>query len=259
MEIREDILKELKEIAPQLASLEKVNLGQIPEGYFLNFKHTILEQIKPVDAKQELEALAPTLQKLQKTGLAEAPAAYFSGFSTKMLHKVRADEAAQELATIAPKLSTLPKLNIYEAPANYFKAFPARVLADIALQTETVVTGFGNWVGELNELLDRAIRVIFQPRYSMVFAGGLTTVIMAVFMFIKVQQCDDLECKFAQLSNDEINTYLDNKSDSYTDEVFEMNLETKSLETNSNLNNVHAYKDALKDVDDDALNNAIAD
>ena len=259
METREDILKELKEIAPQLALLEKVNAFRVPESYFLNFKHSILEQIKPLDAKQELAALAPVLQKLQKPEWAEPSAAYFSGFSTKILNKVRADEAAQELAAIAPKLSTLPKVNIYEAPVNYFKAFPARVLGDIASQTETVVTGSDNWVGALNELLDRVIRVIFQPRYSMAFAGGLTMVIMAVFMFIKVQQCDDLECKFAQLSNDEINSYLDNKSDSYADEVFEMNLESKSLETNPNLNNVHAYKDALKDVDDDALNNAIAD
>ena len=78
-----------------------------------------------------------------------------------------------------------------------------------------------------------------------------------VFMFIKVQQCDDLECKFAQLSNEEINNYLDNKSDAYSDEVFEMNLD-KGLNA-AHINNIHAYKDALNDIDDAALNAAITD
>ena len=259
METREDILKELREIAPQLASLEKVSAYQLPESYFLNFKNSILEQINPVDAKQELQVLAPALQKLQKPVLSEPANAYFSEFSAKILHKVRADEAAQELAGIAPKLSTLPKANIYEAPVNYFNAFPARVLRDVTAQTETVLSASKSWVDSINELLDAVVNTVFKPRYSMAFAGVATVAIMAVFMFIKVEQCDDLECKFAQLSTDEINTYLDNKSDAYADEVFEMNLDTKTLESNPNLNSVHAYKDAMKDIDDKDLNDAIAD
>jgi len=258
METREDILKELREIAPRLATLEKVNAYQVPESYFLNFKNMMLEQVKPVDVKQEIHALAPSLAKLHKPVNAEIPAVYFSDFSSRLLSKVRSEEVAKELATIAPRLSGLAKVNTLEAPVNYFNAFPARVLADITAQQQPL-TNTRSWLDGLNEVLDNIINVVFKPGYSVAFAGVTTTVILGVLMFVKVQQCDDLDCKFAQLSTDEINNYLDNKSDAYADEVFEMNLDTKGITGNPNLNNVHAYKDALNDVDDATLNEAIAD
>jgi hypothetical protein len=259
METREDILKELKEIAPRLSLLEKVNTYSVPESYFVDFKNMMLEQIKPVDARQELQVLAPSLLKLEKPLNAEMPAAYFADFKSKLLDKVRADEVAKELAMVAPRLSVLEKVNVFEVPANYFSAFPDRVLGDIQAQRQAVVTDTRSWIDGLNEMLDSIISVVFKPKYSMAFAGFATMGIMAVFMFIKVQQCNDLDCKFAQLSTDEINNYLDNKSDAYSDEVFEMNLDTKSLTGNPNVNSVHAYKDALNDVDDADLNDAIAD
>ena len=258
METREDILKELREIAPHLSSLQKVNAYSVPEGYFLNFKNIMLEQVKPVDVKQELGALAPSLLNVQKPLNAELPAAYFIDFKSRLLDKVRADEVAKELAVIAPRLSVLEKVNTLQAPANYFNAFPDRVLADIHAHRIAAVTDTRSWIDSVNELLDVVIRAVFKPKYAVAFAGVATTVIMAVFMFVKVQQCDDLECKFAQLSNEEINNYLDNKSDAYSDEVFEMNLENKGLNA-AHMNSVHAYKEALNDVDDAALNEAITD
>lgn len=257
METKDDILKELRELAPQLASLQKVNAYSVPESYFLNFKHNILEQVKPVGVRQELQQLAPSVLKIEKPLNAQLSATYFSDFSSKLLNKVRADEVAKELAVVAPRLSVLPKANIYKAPVNYFNAFPERALGNVIAQSESVVAAPRNWMAELNEFLDTVAAILFKPKYSVAFAGFTTTAIMAVFMFIKVEQCNDLECKFAQLSNDEISNYLDNKSDAYADEVFEMNLDIKS--TNPNINNVHAYKDAMKDVDDAALNDAIAD
>ena len=259
METREDILKELKEIAPHLSSLQKVNAYSVPENYFLNFKFAMLEQVKPVDVKQELGALAPSLLKVTKPLNAEMPATYFSDFRSRLLDKVRADEVAKELAVIAPRLSVLEKVNIYEAPVNYFNSFPERVLGDIHAQWRTAISDTRSWMDSLNELLDVAINAVFKPRYVMAFAGTATTVIMAVLIFTKVQQTDDLENRFAQLSNEEINNYLDNKSDAYADEVFEMNLDAKGLSANPNFNNVHAYKEALNDVDDAALNDAITD
>ena len=259
METREDILKELKEIAPRLASLQKVNAYSVPENYFVDFKNIMLEQVKPVDFKQELQVLAPTLLKVSKPANAEAPAVYFSDFKSRMLTKVRADEVAKELATVAPRLSVIEKINTLQAPVNYFNAFPERVLRDIQAGQQTVVSEGRSWMDSLNEFLDGVIGVVFKPKYSMAFAGMATMVVMGMLMFVKVQQCDDLECKFAQLSTEDINNYLDNKSDAYSDEVFEMNLDTKAFTSNPNINSTQPYKDALKDVDDAALNAAIAD
>ena len=259
METREDILKELREIAPHLASLQKVNAFKVPESYFVDFKNIVLEQVKLVDVKQELQVLAPTLLKVQKPLQVEAPAAYFADFSSRLLNKVRADEVAKELATIAPRLSVLEKVNTLQAPANYFSAFPDRVLRDIQAQQKEVVVDGRSWIDSLNGFLDGVIGVVFKPKYSLAFAGMATMLIMGVLMFVKVEQCNDLECRFAQLSTNEINDYLDNKSDAYSDEVFEMNLDTKAMNENPNISNVHAYKDALNDVDDEALNAAITD
>ncbi len=260
METRDDILKELKAIAPKLASLEKVNTYQVPDSYFMRFTDMMLEQIKPVDAKQELYALAPSLSKLTKPLSVEMPAAYFSDFSSRLLQQVRADEAAKELAVIAPKLSVLQKVNTLEAPANYFSTFAERAWSNVNAEAAVVVSGPAKLVDSLNAFLDGIINAVFKPKYSFAFAGLTTTIILGVLMFVKVQQYDDLDSKFAQLSTDEINNYLDNKSDAYSDEVFEVNLDNnKGLNENANGNGLHPYKDALKSVDDEALNDAIAD
>lgn len=259
METREDILKELREIAPKLASLEKVNAYQLPDSYFLNFSNVMLEQIKPVDVKQELQVLAPALSKLAKPANAEVPAAYFSALSGSIIKQVRANEVATELAAIAPQLSALNKVNIFDAPVGYFSSFADRTLNNINAQEQPQAAESGKWMEGLNVFLDGIISAVFKPKYTFAFAGLTTTVILGVLMFVKVQQCDDLDCKFAQLSTEDINNYLDNKSDAYSDEVFEMNLDTKGLEQNVNVNTLHPYKDALKNVDDAALNDAIAD
>ena len=257
METRDDILKELREIAPQLASLEKANAFQLPEGYFTGFADMMLNQVKPVDAKQELQVLAPSLSKLQKPVNADIPVAYFNDFSSRLLNQVRADEVARELAAVAPKLSGLQKVNTLEAPANYFSSFADRAMSNVTALTQPQMTGPDKWMEGLNVFLDGIINTIFKPGYSMAFAGMATTLILGVLMFVKVQQCDDLDCKLAQISTEDINSYLDNKSDAYADEVFEMNLDNKGL--NENVNSLHPYKEALKDVDDAALNDAIAD
>ena len=257
METRDDILKELREIAPQLESLEKVNAYQLPDDYFVNFTNMMLEQVRPVDIKQELQVLAPSLLKLTKSANAEIPAAYFAEFTKGLIQQIRVEDVAKELAVVAPKLSALPKVNAFEAPVNYFSNFADRALADVTAQATPQQADPNKWAESLNAFLDGIINAVFKPKYTIAFAGMATTIILGVLMFVKVEQCDDVDCKLAQLSTEEINSYLDNKSDAYSDEVFEMNLDNKGL--NENVTNLHPYKEALKDVDDEALNAAIAD
>ena len=259
METREDILKELTEIAPKLASLEKANHYQLADSYFLNFTNMMLQQVKPVDAKQELQVLAPALAKLKKPVNAEVRATYFTDFTSKLLQQVRADEVARELATVAPRLATLQKLNTVEVPANYFSSFADRAMGNVTAEVEGPVVRPNQLLDGLNVFLDGIINAVFKPKYTIAFAGIATTLILGVLMFVKVQQSDDLDSRFAQLSTAEIDNYLENKSDAYSDEVFEMNLETKGLNDTINVNNVHPYKDALKNIDDADLNDAITD
>ena len=68
------------------------------------------------------------------------------------------------------------------------------------------------------------------------------------------QQCNDLDCKMAKLSNEEINSYLDSNTDNYQEEIFELNQEADLPSTDNNV-----LKDELNNVSDEELNNAILD
>ena len=265
METREDILKELKEIAPKLAAMDKTNPYQVPEGYFLNFKNVMLDKIvleadlyiNPV--MEELKAVAPELAKIQKHSVAEMPVNYFNDFSAQLIKKIRANEVANELAEVAPALSIIEKVNELEVPAVYFKAFPQRMMQLVKAEQKGSISFSSQWLGSLNELLERVAGVVFKPKYAVAFAGFASVLIVAVMLLVKIPQGDNLDAQLAQLSTEEINNYLDNKSDAYSDEVFEMNIDEKVMPAAEKISTLHTINDALKDVDDAALNDAITD
>jgi hypothetical protein len=260
METREDILRELREIAPKLAVMEKTNPYSLPEGYFMNFGKDLLSRVNLSDAKAELGKVAPTLANLNAEKVAEVPSSYFKTFSAKMLADIRAKEVVNELTEIAPELSVIEKTNIHQVPAAYFSRFPQAMAEKIKAIQQTAEPSM-TWVDKLNETLDTVIALVFKPKYAVAFAGVATIVILGMMMMVKIEQCSDLDCKFAQLSADEINNYFNNKSDSYSDEVFEGNFSEVQLPaplTGDKDNSMRAYKEALKDVDDASLDAAIS-
>ncbi|HLP49868.1 MAG TPA: hypothetical protein VK154_03230 [Chitinophagales bacterium] len=252
METRENILQELKEIAPRLASLEKKNNFAVPDGYFLNFKNNLLEQVKLQN--QELSTVAPSLLNIEKKNTAEVPAGYFNAFSADLMKKIRADEIASELSVIAPTLSTAEKKNTMQVPTNYFAQFPQQMMERIA-QQQTVAESvtMPKWLQAVNAVLERITVVVFKPKYSFAFAGTATLVIMAVMMFVQVeQQCTDLDCKMAALTDDELNAFLDVRSGE-GEEVFELNAAEDLQSTENNIG------DALNMLSDEELNGSTLD
>jgi len=256
METRENILKELREIAPTLAKMEKKNFYSVPENYFVNFKSEMLEQVKLSGVTAELKEVAPELLRIEKKNTAEIPANYFKSFSADLMQKIRADEVAAELKEIAPTLSALEKENLLEVPANYFSAFPQQMMKRIAAeQKATAVATTPKWMEALNNALENISAVVFKPKYSFAFAGTAAVVIVGVMFFMKVeQQCTDLDCKMAQLSNEELNAYLDNNTDEISEEVFELNPDASLPSTDNN-----AINSAFNSLSDEELNNAILD
>ncbi len=254
METRENILKELKEIAPKLAAIEKKNFYSVPENYFLNFKSEILEQVKLNAVKQELKSVAPELLKIEKRNTVEVPTGYFNFFSGDLIKKIRTNEVAAELKEIAPTLSQAEKISPLEVPANYFNAFPQQMKKRIAVeQKATAVLSKPKWTEALNNLLENISAVVFKPKYSFAFAGMASILIVAVMMLMRVeQQCNDLDCKMASISDEELNTYLDKSTDAYQEEIFETDLSDKA-------DAEPVFKEVLKDVSDEELNNAILD
>jgi hypothetical protein len=258
MENREDILKELQAIAPMLAGMEKANPYRVPESYFLNFQSLLIEKIKSGEVKAELNVIAPELSRIAKPVAVNAPADYFSSFSSKLVKNIRSKEVLNELLEVAPELASIEKVNVYHVPAHYFNALPQQILKQVKNAQVEQVTAPG-WIDTVNGFLDRVAAVVFKPKYAMAFSGGATMVFIGALMMMKIEQCSDLDCRFAQLTNDEISNYLEHKTDAYSDEVFEGSFDANQLPSAADKDNtLRGYKDALKDVDDAALDAAIA-
>ncbi len=196
---------------------------------------------------KELKEIAPELSKLEKKVLDEVPVNYFSSFPNDVMKKIR----EQELIAIAPTLSQQEKVNALEVPADYFSSFPQQMLQTVSATQKEVVSK-SSWRESLYVVLEKVADVFFKPKYAFAFAGTVSIVIIGVMMFIKVEQCNDLECKMASLTDAEINTYLDSNTDEYSDEIFETTLD-------ESVSGVEIYKDALKDISDEELNNAVLD
>ena len=254
MKTKEKILQELKEIAPKLASLDNENAISVPENYFVNFKSTIIEKAKLSGVNEELKAISPELAKIEKRNTVKVPVGYFASLPTEFLQQIRKEEVVAELKQIAPALLQIEKENAFEISTNYFKNFPQQMMKTVAAQekSKTKAATPALFSG-LSNALENLAQYIFKPKYSFAFAGTAATVIIAVMMFTKVEQCNDLDCKMASLTDEEINTYLDGNADIYTDEIFEATDEATTTKTTD------FESEMLKDVSDADLNNAILD
>jgi len=253
VENSEDILRELRELAPKLAALQKSNPYRVPEGYFVNFANEIVKKTSLSETREELKAIAPELSAIKKEVLADAPHTYFQGFPEYILKNIRKQEVADELLKEAPTLAALNKVNTLQVPANYFSQLPQNILENIKTgQVSSKETSPGLFES-VNKVVEKIASSIFKPKYSVAFAGFSTLVIIGVMMLVKVEQCGDLDCKFAQLTNDEINSYLAQNSD----EVFESALDDNTLPASVQTNSIHPYTDALNDINEADLQEAL--
>lgn len=255
METRDNILNELKQIAPTLAAVEKKNFYAVPDGYFADFKSSIVAQVSFSPVQQELKEVAPVLLNVERKPAVEVPIGYFTSFSKDLVKQIRGNEVQEELSALAPALSAIDKQNTLNVPANYFAQFPGQLMQQIKT-TEGVAekAAVPEWMQRVNIILENITAVIFKPKYSVGFAGLATMIIVTVMFSLKVeQQCADLECKMAQLTTEELSAYLgEDDADSYQDEIFEAAL-------NENAGDVQVYKDVLQNVSDAELDNALLD
>ncbi len=174
-----EILNELKAISPFLAGLEKVNVyevpegyfnkleeritnfamansssdfllnktnvQQVPEGYFESLSTNILTKIKKIyseTAGEELQNVSPILLSLKKKNVLKVPASYFESLSTNILAKIKGlypDTADEELQNISPVLFSLKKENVFKVPEGYFEQFAGRVISKLKLSTAKVI------------------------------------------------------------------------------------------------------------------------
>lgn len=90
MKNREEILNELKEIAPELARLEKKPASDVPANYFKAFPADLMKKIRANELATELSSIAPELSKLERVNVFEAPSSrYFQALPETILQRVK--------------------------------------------------------------------------------------------------------------------------------------------------------------------------
>ncbi len=259
MEKRDEIVKELQALAPRLAALPKGNFVKAPEGYFAQFKLQMVDLVNAPET-EELKALAPALAKLKKDASVTPPAGYFNSFSAELLQKIRVNEFKEELAEVAPVMAQLQKPATLNAPANYFNALPQSLLQK-ALQLEKAKAepAMPKWLQSINAVLEEVVNAVFKPRYAVAFAGTATMVIVAVMLFVKVeQQCTDAECKLASVSTAELDAYFSENSDEFSTDVLDYSFDKDKIEEYGNKDD-KAFEKGVNQLTEDELNEALLD
>ncbi len=115
MEKMNNIREELIQISPLLANAERLQVYQIPTGYFENLTNEINEKvIAGVEPVYHLSTSNPYI----------VPNNYFEELAETLMHKVKSvtenTEVFNELETIAPLLNKISKKPVLTTPAGYF-------------------------------------------------------------------------------------------------------------------------------------------
>ncbi|HMU08838.1 MAG TPA: hypothetical protein PKC54_02460 [Ferruginibacter sp.] len=241
MESTNDILNELKELSPVLATMEKVNVftvpegyferlsgdimagigyekesitaippalktEDVPEGYFENLADTILAKVKGENVFDELKTLSPMLYSIQNENVFDVPQGYFEGLSDAILAKVKNENAADELKTLSPMLYSIQNENVFEVPQGYFESLGQAVISRVQPQAKVVV-------------MKRRTTTFFKYAVAAVFTGVMA---LGVFKFTNPSgnsklpeyvtaglKIDDVDQELSKLSDDEIVKYLE--------------------------------------------------
>ena len=225
MKLDKNIIKELQEIAPTLAKLDKVNFYQVAEGYFENSRTNILESLTK---EHELsEELSPTLALLKKKQLYTAPqASFFESFSDRLINEVHAEDVEEELSYALPALQHLQKKELYNVPADYFASFPESMthlaVYEVREHPATVEQISNRW----SELTERLLGLIARPRYAFVMASVLS-LIVCIGLVINAETLSNEDKIFAQmqqLSDADLHHYFGKHRDDFDERTILHNI-----------------------------------
>lgn len=221
MKVSEEIKNELIQLAPGMADAPKQMPYNVPDGYFERFPVTMLLAAQT----------APAF---------EVPTGYFDNFATGMLQKVRSLSITEELEEIAPSLNRINKTMPYSLPEGYFANWKPMQAKEQTQSAKVIKMGGGNWkqwaaaaavvisMGVGWEFLvnkpsdDRVVASVVSDAaidtiLNEVDANSLTGYLEAeqansAFASLLMLAQQDVEMGVKQLSDDELNWYIENYS-----------------------------------------------
>lgn len=130
MENRADILKELNELSPVIAGMEKINVFTVPAGYFENLNTGILAGILSESG---------VVNTIPNSLSADVPTGYFEKLSDQIMGTIKTMNAANELRSLSPMLYSIQNKNVFEIPEGYFDELAGAIVSKIKPQQTKVV------------------------------------------------------------------------------------------------------------------------
>ena len=132
MENNNDILNELRELSPLLASIDRINVFSVPDGYFEHLSADVLMGIRLENGigTDDFDSLS-----------ADVPVGYFDTLADTILLKIKTqDEAdsASEIRALSPMLYSIQNENVFEVPSGYFKNLSNNILDKVKPQPKVI-------------------------------------------------------------------------------------------------------------------------
>lgn len=234
MKNNNEIIEELKEIAPKLAGLQARNSFAVPENYFAQLPIQLLHKIKEEELWEASPepTLSPLLQSLKNKQSLGIPQNYFQNSAAQIINTIRSEQVAEETKAIAPTLASIAKQHALTVPPNYFSSLPQRVLQRATKETLTNLATPSFWE-KFNNAIDNFLSPIFKPQLA--FAFSLLFSIAVGIWFLQtgnkaeVNPVAALDNQLERVSTDEVNKYIA----MHFDEFDEHSLKKKIGEINS--------------------------
>ncbi len=246
MNNKADILNELKELSAVVASIGKVNVFTVPEGYFgqlsssilMGIQHeeghltdgsylspsdvpagyfdslsnSILNKIKTLeleDALAEIKMLSAILADVRHKSVFEIPDGYFDTLSDSVMMKIKTsdgDNVATELRILSPMLYSIQNENVFEVPRGYFENLSDEVLEKAKPQPKVVAMKT-----RTSAFFKYAVAAAFTGVMALgvfKFTGSSNDSVLPDYVTIGMH-IDDLNAEFDKLSNADIVNYLE--------------------------------------------------
>ena len=211
-----EILKELQDISPILAGIEKRNVFSVPEGYFDTLTVDLLK-------------VADTRGKAGFT----VPLGYFENLTSNILNKIKAvDDPAQELRELSPMLYSVQNENVFTVPPGYFNQLENAVLENILPKQAKVVSIKKNFVWKyavaavMTGVIGLSSLMIFTKSENISRTENITSYTELAAQFKNESQIND---GIAKLSDDEIIGFLETTTNVADNETLTQGIEDKEL------------------------------
>lgn len=140
MAISNYIEEELRQVAPALSELGRVNPYVVPEGYFEALADELLDHSIQGALLNELKGTAAAKEIFEVP-----PSGYFDSLAGDIMSRIRQEinpssDVYSELEEVAPWLNKISKDNIYHVPAEYFERIMPLVNKPLQQQEAKVVS-----------------------------------------------------------------------------------------------------------------------